>query len=112
MRNGRFTLSYGAMLMLGMAVPDVAQDDGGQQPSAREQLQQIHTPRSIDQEFAHLTKDLELTPKQQQQVRPLLQEHHDRIQALLDKNPNVRGRSLRLRFTLSATKGTAKFMLC
>jgi hypothetical protein len=49
--------------MLGMAVPDVAQDDRGQQPAAREQLQQIHTPRSIDQEFAHLTKDLELTPE-------------------------------------------------
>jgi predicted HTH transcriptional regulator len=30
-----------------------------------------------------------LTPKQQQQVRPLLQEHHDKIQALLDKNPNA-----------------------
>ena len=34
------------------------------------------------------TKDLELTP-QQQQVRPLLDEHHDRIQALLDKNPTA-----------------------
>jgi predicted HTH transcriptional regulator len=30
-----------------------------------------------------------LTPKQQQQVRPLLQEHHDKIQALLDKNRNA-----------------------
>jgi predicted HTH transcriptional regulator len=30
-----------------------------------------------------------LTPKQQQQVRPLLQEHHDKIQALLDKNPKA-----------------------
>jgi hypothetical protein len=29
MRNGRFTLAYGAMLMLGMFGPDVAQDDGG-----------------------------------------------------------------------------------
>ena len=45
MRNGRFTLSYGAMLMLGMAGPAVAQDDGGQPPSEREQLQQIHTAR-------------------------------------------------------------------
>ncbi len=44
---------------------------------------------SIDQEFARLTKDLELTPKQQQQVRPLLEEDHDRIQALLDKNPKA-----------------------
>ena len=42
---------------------------------------------AIDQELARLTKDLELTPKQQQQVRPLLQEHHDKIQTLLDKNP-------------------------
>ncbi len=27
--------------------------------------------------------------EQQQQVRPLLEEHHNRIQALLDKNPNA-----------------------
>ena len=47
----------------------------------------MHAPQSIDQELARLTKDLQLTAEQQQQVRPLLQEHHDRIQALLDKNP-------------------------
>jgi hypothetical protein len=76
------------MLMLGMAALAVAQD-GGQQPSAREQLQHIHTPESIDQKLASLTKDLELTPEQQRQVRPLLQEHHDRIQAVLDKNPKA-----------------------
>ena len=89
MRNRPFTLAYGVILMLGMAGPAVAQDNGVQQPSARQQLQHIHTPQSIDQEFARLTKDLELTPEQQQQVRPLLEEHHDRIQALLDKNPTV-----------------------
>ena len=42
-----------------------------------------------DQELAHLIKDLELTPEQQQQVRPLLEEHQDRIQALLAKNPTA-----------------------
>ena len=89
MRNGPFTLACGAMLTLGMAGPGVAQDKGAQQPSAREQLQHIHTPQSIDQKLAQLTKDLELTPEQQQQVRPLLEEHHDRIQALLDKNPKA-----------------------
>jgi periplasmic protein CpxP/Spy len=89
MPNRSFTLAYGIILMLGMAGPAVAQDNGAQQPSARQQLQQIHTPQSIDQELARLTKDLELTPQQQQQVRPLLNEHHDRIQALLDKNPNA-----------------------
>ena len=87
MRNRPFTLANGVMLMLGMAGPAVAQDSGVLRPSARQQLQHIHTPQSIDQEFARLTKDLELTPKQQQQVPPLLEEHHDKIQALLDKNP-------------------------
>src|ERR1017187_7696543 len=89
MRNRPFTLAYGIVLMLGMSGPAVAQDNGTQQPSAREQLQHIHTPQSIDQELARLTKDLELTAEQQRQVQPLLQEHHDKIQTLLDKNPNA-----------------------
>ena len=84
-----FTLVYGVMLMLGTMIPAVAQDSGGQQPSAQQQLQHIHTPQSIDQELARLTKELELTPEQQQQVRPLLVEHHDRIQALFDKNTKL-----------------------
>jgi hypothetical protein len=88
MRNRLFTLAFGVVLMLGTIGPGAAQD-GGQQPSAREQLQHIHTPQSIDQKLASLTKDLELTPKQQLQMRPLLQEHHDKIQALLDKNPTA-----------------------
>jgi hypothetical protein len=85
----------GATLMLGMAGPDVAQHDGGQQPSERvSSCRKVHTPR-IDRSGGR-------SPYKRS----------DRIQALLDKNPNARGRSLRLRFTLSATKGTAKFMLC
>jgi periplasmic protein CpxP/Spy len=88
-RNLQFTLAYGVMLILGIAGLAIAQDNGAQQPSAREQLQHIHTPQSIDQKLASITKDLELTSEQQQQVRPLLQEHHDKIQALLDKNPKA-----------------------
>jgi hypothetical protein len=95
MPNRPAPLAVGLLLLLGfglgfglgpgLSTPALAQDNGA--PSAREQLQHIHTPQSIDQELAHLTKDLELTPAQQQQVRPLLVEHHDKIQALLDKNP-------------------------
>jgi predicted HTH transcriptional regulator len=88
-RNLHFTLAYGVMLIFGIAALAVAQENGAQQPSAREQLQHIHTPQSIDQKLASLTKDLELTSEQQRQVRPLLQEHHDKIQALLDKNPKA-----------------------
>ena len=94
MRNRPFTLAYGVLLILGMAGPAVSQDNGVQERSARQQLQHIHTPQSIDQELARLTKDLELTPEQQQQVRPLLDEHHNRIQALLDKNPTASRREL------------------
>jgi hypothetical protein len=77
------------MLAFGMAGLAATQDNAERQPSARQQLQHIHSPRSIDQELVHLTEDLELTPDQQHQIRPLLEEHHDRIQALLDKNPNA-----------------------
>jgi K+-sensing histidine kinase KdpD len=89
MPNVAVKLTYGVMLTFGMASLALAQNNAVQQPSARQQLQHIHTPRSIDQELARLKKDLELTPEQQKQVRPLLEEHHDKIQALLDKNPNA-----------------------
>src|SRR5258707_7057623 len=96
MRNQSFTFAYGAMLVVGMAGLGVAQDRGAQQPPACEQLQRVHTPQSIDQKLASLTKDLDLTPEQQQKVRPLLQEHHDKIQAVLDKNPNASRQELAL----------------
>jgi Spy/CpxP family protein refolding chaperone len=88
-RSRPFTLAYGVMLVLGVLCSAVAQENAAQRTPARQQLQQIHTPQSIDQELAHLTKDLELTAEQQQQVRPLLEQHHDSIQALLDKNPTA-----------------------
>ena len=82
-----FVLAYGMLVMFGVSA--AAAQDNGADPSARQQLQRIHTPQSIEQQLDRLTKDLQLTPEQQQQVRPLLQEHHDKIQALLDKNPNA-----------------------
>jgi Spy/CpxP family protein refolding chaperone len=80
--------TLGIMLTFGVGSFALAQDNAVQQPAAGQQLQHIHTPQSIDQELARLTKDLELTPEQQQQIKTLLEEHHDKIQALLDKNPS------------------------
>jgi hypothetical protein len=86
----RFALALSCVvLMLGAVAPAIAQDNGPPQASARQRLQHIHSPQSIDQELARLTKDLELTPEQQKQVRIILQEHHDKIQALLDENPKA-----------------------
>jgi periplasmic protein CpxP/Spy len=85
---------YAVTFGFGIAGPAVAQDNGTQEPPAREQLQRVHGPQSIDQELARLTKDLELTQEQQKQIKPILQEHHDKIQALLDKNPTASRREL------------------
>jgi hypothetical protein len=77
------------MVAFAIAPLALAQNNAAQEPSARQQLQHIHTPQSIDQQLVRLTKDLELTPLQQHQVRSALEEHHNRIQALLDENPNA-----------------------
>ena len=57
MRNRPSTLRVlGLCYPIGITATAVAQDNGTQQPSARQQLQHIHTPQSIDQELAHLTE--------------------------------------------------------
>jgi Spy/CpxP family protein refolding chaperone len=83
------TLALGGMLTFGVTGIVMGQDNGTPPLTAKQELQRIHSPRSIDEELDRLTKDLELTPKQRKEIRPLLQEHHEKIQALLDKNPNA-----------------------
>src|SRR5882724_6851852 len=80
MRNTFFAFALGSMLMLGAIAPN---------NSASAQSHEVHGPRTIDQELDHLTKELELTPAQQTQIRPLLLEHEQKIQALLDKSPST-----------------------
>ena len=87
MRIRSFTLACGLMLILESAGRAAVQANEPQPPSARQQLQHIHSSQSIVEEISRLTRDLELTPDQVRLVRPLLEDHHDRIQALLDKNP-------------------------
>jgi Spy/CpxP family protein refolding chaperone len=76
-----YTIGLTAMLAVGILRIGTAQESPPR-PG-------IQGARSIDQELDHLTKDLELTPDQRKQIRPLLEEHHDRIQALLDNNPKL-----------------------
>jgi Spy/CpxP family protein refolding chaperone len=82
------------MLALGTTGINMAQENAARSQTTNNAGPMVHGPRSFDQELDHLTKDLELTPKQQKQIRPLLQEHHDRIQALFDKNPGVSRKDL------------------
>jgi hypothetical protein len=87
-------LALSGTLTLGVTGIVTGQDDGAQPLTAQQELQRIHSPRSIDEELDRLTKDLELTQEQKKKVKPLLQEHHDKIQALLDKNPNASRQAL------------------
>jgi uncharacterized phage-like protein YoqJ len=51
--------------------------------------------RTVDQEMEHLTKELELTPAEQREIRPLLLEHRQRIQVLFDQHPSTPREALR-----------------
>lgn len=88
MRNQMFIVLCGTMLLLGITGAAAAQE------TASQQLQAIHGPQSIDQKLDQLTKDLQLTPEQQKQVKTLLEEHHNKIQALFDKNPTATRQAL------------------
>jgi Spy/CpxP family protein refolding chaperone len=88
------TLAFNCVLALGITGVAMAQDNASRPQGATQELQKIHTARSMDEELDHLTKDLELTPEQRKQIRPLLQEHHDKIQALFDKNPTLSRQAL------------------
>jgi periplasmic protein CpxP/Spy len=81
------TYAFSGVLALGITGAAMAQDNAPRPQGPSHALQ--GNPRSIDQELDHLTKDLELTPNQRKQIRPLLEEHHDKIQALIDKNPTL-----------------------
>jgi hypothetical protein len=78
----------------GMSAVAAAQEMAPPPQEPGQALQRPRGPRSIDQELDHLTKDLELAPGQRQEIRPLLQQHHDKIQALFDSNPTLSRQTL------------------
>jgi hypothetical protein len=83
MRNTLIPVALGGMFILGGVIWNST-------ASA-----QTRGPRTVDQEMAHLTKELELTPTEQKEIRPLLLEHRQRIQALFDKYPSTSREALR-----------------
>jgi Spy/CpxP family protein refolding chaperone len=88
------TPAFSGVLALGITGAATAQNTAPRPQGSSQSRQGIHGPRSIDQELDHLTKDLELTAGQRKQIRPLLQEHQDKIQALMDKNPTLSRQAL------------------
>lgn len=64
-------------------------------PAPPANVTSVRGPQSTDQELDRLTKDLDLTQSQRKTIEPILQQHRDNIQALLDKNPNLSREALR-----------------
>lgn len=99
----RSMLLFGALAALGAAgcakaqeKPAPAQTQGPQAHPLkgaadwRNRMQKNHNAdSSIEQQVRRLTKDLDLTPQQQQKVRQLSREHNDRIQKILDTAPDT-----------------------
>jgi Spy/CpxP family protein refolding chaperone len=77
-------VALGGVLFLGMSVGAVAQSgsatmQGAPQPAPQ---QQAPPPMTMDQRMAQLTEVLNLTPAQQQKIRPILEDAQAKMQAL------------------------------
>jgi hypothetical protein len=77
-----------AALILGATNCVFAQQASMPAGDMRERLQHIHGAQSIESELDRLTTTLQLSKQQHNEVQVLLQQHHDRIQALIDGEPN------------------------
>jgi hypothetical protein len=74
-------------LIVGAANSAFAQQASSPAGGLRERPQRIHSGHSIDDELNRLTTTLQLSQQQRSEVKVLLQQHQDRIQALIDGKP-------------------------
>ena len=91
-------LLFAGVAVLGAAACGNAQEKGAppqtqpQRTAAdwRERMQKNHNAaQSIEQQVSRLTRDLDLTPPQQERVRQLAKEHNEKIQKILDTAPDT-----------------------
>lgn len=84
MRKQILAIALGGMLALGAQSAIYAQDNSAQQDSsgAQQQGQGHRHGMDPDRQLEHMTKTLDLTSDQQSQIRPLLVDHQQKMQAL------------------------------
>lgn len=86
MRNQLITFALGGLLAFGAGSALYAQDNSGQQqPPPQGQWGGGHGGRhgmDPDEQLKHMTKQLDLTSDQQNQIRPILQDRQQKMQAL------------------------------
>lgn len=81
MRNTLFTLALGGVLAFGATSALYAQDNSGQ-PQQQSEWGHGRHRMDPDAQLAHMTKALDLTPDQQSQIKPILMDGQEKMQAL------------------------------
>ncbi|MFZ0272976.1 MAG: hypothetical protein WB524_03165 [Acidobacteriaceae bacterium] len=80
MRNKIFAIALGGMLALGANAALYAQDTGGQQQG--QGFQGHRGMMNPDKQLEHMTKTLNLSADQQTQIKPILVDRQQKMQAL------------------------------
>jgi periplasmic protein CpxP/Spy len=83
MRNQLFTLALSGALALGIASPAFAQDNTTQ-PQSQQEYGQGRGPMRMnpDRQLEHMTRELGLSADQQSQIKPLLVDRQQKMEAL------------------------------
>lgn len=82
MRNTLVTLALGSFLAMGATTAIYAQDNTAPQPMQQGQWGHGHHQMNPDEQLAHMTKRLNLSADQQSQIKPILVDRQQKMQAL------------------------------
>jgi protein CpxP len=111
MRNQLVTLALGGLLTLGVSGAAMAQDNAAPQ---QEQSQQGRGPGRMnpDRQLEHMTKELGLSADQQNQIRPLLVDRQQKMQALFqDQSIAQQDRRTRMQSIRQESQGKIEAVL-
>jgi len=118
MRNKLFTLAMAATLVLGVTGAALAQDTPPPPPqdpaSAQAQGQQGRGPMRMDpdKQLEHMTKELGLSGDQQSQIKPMLFERQQKMQAIFqDQSLSREDRRAKMQAIRSDSQGKIEAVL-
>jgi Spy/CpxP family protein refolding chaperone len=118
MQTRIITLALGGLLALGATAATLAQDNAPPPPDQNQAGPPADGPRGRgmrmdpDRQLARLTRELNLTSDQQNQIKPLLVERHQKMQALFqDQSVAQEDRRAQMRSIVEGTNNSIKALL-
>ena len=118
MQTRLLTLALGGLLTIGSTCAALAQDTPPPPPNQNQAGPPPDGPRGRgmrmdpDRQLARLTRELSLTSDQQTQIKPLLVERHQKMQALFqDQSLSQEDRRAQMRSIMEGTNNSIKALL-